>query len=379
LSNGNTVATLVPSPGLSFGSTFAVRVTAAALDAQGAPIAAAFTTPAGFTTRYGVFGADVVVSQVYGGGGNAGAVYTHDFVELHNRSVGPVSLAGWSVQYSSPGGTTWSVTNLSGNIAPGGYYLVQLATGGANGLALPTPDAVGLSNLSAQSGKVALVASTTPLAGSCPSTGTIVDLVGYGSAACFEGGAAAPTLGVATAARRPGASCVDTTENGSDFVALAPLPRSSATAAAACPLGAPNESGVSYEADACSLVSPSTLTLATGSPSGAIVGDVTEVGLTESPGQGAGVVAQVGFGPKTSNPEHQAGWTWTAAPFDSQVGSADRFSGGFTAPAPGSYGFAYRVSVDGGATWTYCDTDGAGSSASLTFEPPRLGSLTVTN
>jgi hypothetical protein len=26
----------------------------------------------------------VVVSQVYGGGGNAGSVYTHDFVELFN-------------------------------------------------------------------------------------------------------------------------------------------------------------------------------------------------------------------------------------------------------------------------------------------------------
>ncbi len=165
LSGGNTVATLTPAPGLSFGSTFAIRVTAAATDAQGAPIAAPFTTPVGFTTRYGVFGADVVVSQVYGGGGNAGALYTHDFVELHNRSVGPVSLDGWSVQYASPSGTTWSVTTLSGTIAPGGYYLVQLATGGANGVALPAPDAVGLSNLSAQSGKIALVSSAASLAG----------------------------------------------------------------------------------------------------------------------------------------------------------------------------------------------------------------------
>src|SRR6266545_4300063 len=48
---------------------------------------------------------DVVISQVYGGGGNAGAPYTHDFVELFNRGSATVSLAGWSVQYTSATGT----------------------------------------------------------------------------------------------------------------------------------------------------------------------------------------------------------------------------------------------------------------------------------
>ena len=42
----------------------------------------------------------VVVSQVYGGGGNSGATYTHDFVELYNAGSTDVSLAGWSVQYA---------------------------------------------------------------------------------------------------------------------------------------------------------------------------------------------------------------------------------------------------------------------------------------
>ena len=30
--------------------------------------------------------AQVVISQVYGGGGNTGAQYTHDFVELFNEN-----------------------------------------------------------------------------------------------------------------------------------------------------------------------------------------------------------------------------------------------------------------------------------------------------
>jgi hypothetical protein len=37
----------------------------------------------------------VVISQVYGGGGNAGATLRNDFIELYNRGAVPVSLNGW--------------------------------------------------------------------------------------------------------------------------------------------------------------------------------------------------------------------------------------------------------------------------------------------
>ena len=47
----------------------------------------------------------VVISQVYGGGGNAGASFTHDFIELFNRGTAPVVLDGMSVQYASATGT----------------------------------------------------------------------------------------------------------------------------------------------------------------------------------------------------------------------------------------------------------------------------------
>jgi hypothetical protein len=40
---------------------------------------------------------DIVVSQVYGGGGNSGGVYTNDYIELFNRGTSTVSVAGWSV------------------------------------------------------------------------------------------------------------------------------------------------------------------------------------------------------------------------------------------------------------------------------------------
>src|SRR6266849_1682948 len=49
----------------------------------------------------GAVSADIVISQVYGGGGNSGAPYANDFIELFNRGTTTVSLAGWSVQYTS--------------------------------------------------------------------------------------------------------------------------------------------------------------------------------------------------------------------------------------------------------------------------------------
>ena len=51
---------------------------------------------------------DLVIAEVYGGGGNTGASYTNDFVELHNRSAVAVTLDGWSVQYASASGTSWN-------------------------------------------------------------------------------------------------------------------------------------------------------------------------------------------------------------------------------------------------------------------------------
>ena len=44
---------------------------------------------------------NVVVSQIFAGGGNAGATYTNDFVELFNRGAAAVNVTGWTVQYAS--------------------------------------------------------------------------------------------------------------------------------------------------------------------------------------------------------------------------------------------------------------------------------------
>ncbi|GAA3068892.1 ExeM/NucH family extracellular endonuclease [Streptosporangium carneum] len=185
----------------------------------------------------------VVISQVYGGGGNSGAPLTNDFVELFNRGSAPVALEGWSVQYGSATGTgvfgANPVVPLSGTLAPGGYHLVQLG-GGANGAPLPTPDSTGATNMSATAGKVVLVRSAQGLAcngGSTPCTAEqaalIADLVGYGSANYYEG-SAAPTLSATTAALRRDHGCADTDVNGTDLESAPPAPRNRATAPSPC-------------------------------------------------------------------------------------------------------------------------------------------------
>ena len=187
---------------------------------------------------------DMVVSQVYGGGGNSGATYANDFVELFNRGASAVDLGAWSIQYASASGTSWQVTPLSGTVQPGRFFLVQLASAAAVGGALPIPDATGTTNLANSGGKVAVVRSATALScgatvGSCSADANVVDLIGYGSATDYEGSDAASALSNTTSDLRAGGGCTDTDVNESDFVGGPPAPRNSATIAAPCSGGPP--------------------------------------------------------------------------------------------------------------------------------------------
>ena len=81
-------------------------------------------TPLGPTPAAAV-SPDIVISQVYGGGGNLGSTYKNDFIELYNRGAAAVNVNGWSVQYASAAGTSWQVTVVRGWIQPGRYLLIQ--------------------------------------------------------------------------------------------------------------------------------------------------------------------------------------------------------------------------------------------------------------
>ncbi|MDQ3937501.1 MAG: lamin tail domain-containing protein, partial [Chloroflexota bacterium] len=230
------------------------RGTRAFLSAMAGIFVVAGGLPLGSPAAVEAVSPHIVISQVYGGGGNTDAPYTHDFIELFNRSNVATTLNGWSVQYASATGTGnfgASATQLTElpdvTLAPGQYFLIQQGAGAGNGVALPTPDLIDGTPIAmaAGAGKVALATGTASL-GCNGSTGQpcsaealarIVDLVGYGNANFFEGSAAAPALSNTTAGFRAAGGCTDTDNNAADFSAAAPAPRNTASAFNPCPTG----------------------------------------------------------------------------------------------------------------------------------------------
>ena len=248
----------------------------------------------------------VVISQVYGAGGNAGASFTHDFIELFNRGTTPVVLDGMSIQYASAGGAgalganAGQLTELSGTIQPGKYLLIHESSGSV-GAAPPATDIVDATPIAmaAGAGKVALATGTATLncntAATCTAAGTlgrIVDLVGYGNATFFEGTAAAPTLNATTSAVRAGSGCTETDDNAADFAAVSPpAPRNSTTVAFECG-GAPtptNPTAVGAATPASVLAGGSTLLTVAVTPGAnptsteiTVVGDLTQIGGSDT-------------------------------------------------------------------------------------------------
>lgn len=162
-------------------------------------------------------GSQVVINEVYGGGGNSGATLTHDFVELYNPTDQPISVDGWIIDQQSSGGNSGASVTLSGAIPPGGYYLIQgLAGQSGTGAPLPAPDAEGNFNFSASNA----IAELTD------ADGEIIDLVGWGSAVNSEG-APADSTSDATSVQRTSVG-IDTDNNAADFTLGSPSPTNAA-------------------------------------------------------------------------------------------------------------------------------------------------------
>ena len=186
--------------------------------------------------------AQVVISQVYGGGGNAGATLTHDYVELFNKGTVSVTLSGYTLQYASPTGA-FGASNLQTlpdiTILPGQYFLIQESQGTGGTTALPTPDLIpteeangAILTMGGTNGKVVLANNNTLV--TSPTDSNVVDYVAYGTATAFEGTGPAPALSNTTAALRASNGCQDTNNNAADFVATEPTPRNTSTTVNVC-------------------------------------------------------------------------------------------------------------------------------------------------
>jgi hypothetical protein len=200
---------------------------------------------------------DIVISQVYAGGGSPGAKYTNAYLELYNRGTSDVNISGWqfSVTRDSPGspislGTSFSFISTRGIfVRAGGYLLLQLGSEGTDGAPLPvtpdlaTSDQSPVKLLLDTSGTISLRAPLTgfPAFQSCPASDSKVsDFVAYGRAgSCIEGSGPAPGLNNTIALLRKGEGCTDTNDNAADFTTDVPAPHNSNSAVHSCAADTP--------------------------------------------------------------------------------------------------------------------------------------------
>ena len=173
------------------------------------------------------------ISEVYGGGGNSGAPFTHDFIEIYNHSENIISLAGKSIQQAPANSATWKSYALTGDIQAKSYYLIQLATEkDPIGVELPLSDFSGSAAVAVSGFKVALVNSTGKLTGVDDSTNTdLIDFIGAGSSANYYYGAKAsvPTDNKKSVTRKFTNGIPSKENNNSvDYITANPSPTNSA-------------------------------------------------------------------------------------------------------------------------------------------------------
>ncbi|MDN4174146.1 ExeM/NucH family extracellular endonuclease [Nocardioides sp. SOB77] len=313
---------------------------------------------------------NLVISEVYGGGGNAGATYTHDFIEIHNPTSSDVSVDGWSVQYRSSGGTSpGAVTTLSGTVPAGGNYLVQQAKGSGGTQPLPPPDATGDIAMSGSAFTVWLSNGTTalnPTPGSVTAVPGIVDLVGVNSNT-FETTKAAGTANATSASR----TAPDADNNAAEFTVGAPSPENSGTAAPVALEGTapgPQTATVGVYTDRPQLKAtggeaPYTWT-ASGLPAGlTIAPDGTVSGTPTTPGTSS-VTATVTDGTGATD---TVDFTYTVQPAPAPTTIAEIQGPGGASPVAGGVartrGVVTAVYPTGGLNGFYLQTGGTGGTA----------------
>ena len=165
---------------------------------------------------------DVVISGVYGGGGNSGAPVLNDYIELYNTTASPIDLGGWTIYYTSATGTNVTAANTftfaNGTMIGANDFLLLKAAKGAGTQTNPYTFDIDISGaaggnfaMAAGAGKVLLLSAYTNLttANSLPTTLTgiqglpgFVDYVPFGSTSVPKFGNSMVDLSATLAATR---------------------------------------------------------------------------------------------------------------------------------------------------------------------------------
>jgi hypothetical protein len=184
------------------------------------------------------------ISQVYTRGGEAGATFQNDFVEVFNTSKSTIDINGWSLVFKTFEGSTeqsaGATFNSSFLVPPGTHLLVRLNGNGSNGQPVPGQLPVTNVSLGSTSGQIILLAPGQAVPTGCPiGTNSFVDLVGYGSTQCAEG-SPAPVPPSNKSLMRLNNGCTDTDNNLSDFPLADPNPRQFTSPATPCDADPPS-------------------------------------------------------------------------------------------------------------------------------------------
>ncbi len=102
-------------------------------------------------------------------------------------------------------------------------------------------------------------------------------------------------------------------------------------------------------------------------------GRVYVEGITDGPGQGEGVLAELGVGPDGSDPASDP-WVWETALFNVDQGNDDEYAAWISDLLPGRYDVAFRFSLNR-IQWVYADERPMGSSDG--YSPDDAGDLLV--
>jgi|GEM_PF-4920429 len=128
--------------------------------------------------------------------------------------------------------------------------------------------------------------------------------------------------------------------------------------------------------DWCNLQWPPATTTSVGVATELIYGQVWVPGVTDQPGQGQGIIAQLGYGPDGTDPATNSAWVWKTADYNPEFSgnpNNDEYMATLTITTPGRYDYAYRFSRNG-IQWTYGDY---GNGSADGYDVTNAGDLVV--
>lgn len=188
-----------------------------------------------------VANAQIIINEVYSGGGNKGAAFKNDFIELVNIDKETHTLSNATLMYTSSKKEFNNYHSLpSITLEPGQKYLIEMIPESPNTDGKEIIADYQITNITSfkgnkidnggfsmatANGKVALVKGIVKI--TSPNQVEVIDFVGYGDATEFEGSGAAPSLTTKTSAQR--VSLTDTNDNKNDFEKKTPTPENKAS------------------------------------------------------------------------------------------------------------------------------------------------------